>query len=269
MMDNRKAVIDLLLVSALGLFVELVFIRWVASELRVLAFYKNFALIAAFLGLGLGFVVRHNNPERRLFERYFFPLLSFSVIVILVLGRTTLSELIILNRSNTQEFLWAATLNVNDPIVEAILSIAFYAILWLLFVLFTVLFIPLGELTARKFAAFKPLKGYTINVVGSLTGILIYTLISFLAWPPSAWFLMIAVTGLLMLPRDNSWLWRGQFVLAVFPIALTMFWPTGAERTLWSPYYRVRSRTSIRPKCTGCTSWLRVVGKPGLASTYS
>ena len=57
-MKDRHAVFDLFLVSALGLFVELVFIRWAASELRMLAFYKNFALIAAFLGLGLGFVLK-------------------------------------------------------------------------------------------------------------------------------------------------------------------------------------------------------------------
>lgn len=40
-MKNRKAITDLFLISAVGLFLELVLIRWVASELRMIAFYKN------------------------------------------------------------------------------------------------------------------------------------------------------------------------------------------------------------------------------------
>jgi len=75
-MNNKRAAIDLFLVSALSLFVELVFIRWAASEVRMLAFYKNFALIAAFLGIGLGFTYRQRSPNKQLFERYFFSLLT-------------------------------------------------------------------------------------------------------------------------------------------------------------------------------------------------
>ena len=71
-MSNRRAAFDLFLISALGLFVELVFIRWVASELRVLAFYKNIALIGAFLGLGLGFALHHRVPGRDYFTRFYF-----------------------------------------------------------------------------------------------------------------------------------------------------------------------------------------------------
>jgi SAM-dependent methyltransferase len=243
-MANRRAAFDLILVSALGLFVELIFIRWVASELRVLAFYKNVALIGAFLGLGLGFALRHRSPQRDYFSRFYFPLLLVNVVVVLLLGRTNLSELILLNRTNAQEFLWAGTLDVTNPLVSTLLDVGFYAILLGLFALITVLFVPLGNLTAHKFAAFKPLPGYTINVVGSLGGILFYTFISFLGWPPAVWFLLAGLAGLYFLPRDNSKRWAVQAALAAVPIALALFWPTGAERTLWSPYYRI----DITPK---------------------
>ena len=62
-MPNRKAVVELFLVSALGLFAEMVFIRWIASELRVVAFYKNLALLGAYLGLGLGFAWHRRKPD--------------------------------------------------------------------------------------------------------------------------------------------------------------------------------------------------------------
>src|SRR5436309_5425494 len=45
---------SLILVSVLGLFLELLLIRWVSSEIRIFAYFKNFVLIACFLGFGLG-----------------------------------------------------------------------------------------------------------------------------------------------------------------------------------------------------------------------
>ncbi len=106
-MENRRAGWDLFLISALGLFVELMFIRWVASEVRVVAFYKNFALIAAFLGLGIGFAIARREKGVQWFDRWFLPLLSVSVVIVLIMGRTMLSEVILLNRQNGQEFVWA------------------------------------------------------------------------------------------------------------------------------------------------------------------
>src|SRR4030095_7550381 len=40
--------------SFVGLFLELLLIRYLAVELRFFAFFKNFVLMAAFLGLGVG-----------------------------------------------------------------------------------------------------------------------------------------------------------------------------------------------------------------------
>lgn len=242
-MKEHKTAFDLFLISLLGLFVELVFIRWVASELRILAFYKNFALIAAYLGLGLGFAYRRQKSALPLFERYYFPLLAASVILILVLGRTSLSNLVMLNHANGQTYVWAGSVNIDNPVVNALLDLPFYTFLFLLYLLITILFIPMGELTARKFAAFAPLPGYTINVLGSLAGILLYTLISFLSWPPVIWYLVGAVAGLYFLwPQAVGRRMAVQAAFAVLPILFTLFWPTGAERTLWSPYYRIDLR---------------------------
>src|SRR5437868_4354827 len=44
----------LALVSFLSLFLEMLMIRWVSSEIRVFAYLKNFVLVACFLGFGLG-----------------------------------------------------------------------------------------------------------------------------------------------------------------------------------------------------------------------
>lgn len=237
-MSKQRAAVELFMVSALGLFVELIFIRWAGSEVRLIAYYKNFALIAAFLGLGLGFAYRRFHTNK-LFERYFFPLLTASVLILLLLGRTSLNEMILLNRTNAQEYIWAGTIDITNSFANLFLDFSFYAILFLLFGLITILFIPIGELTARKFVSFSPLPGYTINILGSLFGILFYTMLSFLETPPTIWYLFTAVIGIYFIAGVPRKQFVTQVALAVAPLLLTLFWPTGSARTLWSPYYRI------------------------------
>ena len=45
---------SLALISLTSLFLELLLVRWIASEIRVFAYFKSLALIACFLGFGLG-----------------------------------------------------------------------------------------------------------------------------------------------------------------------------------------------------------------------
>ena len=46
----------------LSLLLELVLIRWLASVFPVFAFYKNFTMLACFLGLGAGYAVAEKQP---------------------------------------------------------------------------------------------------------------------------------------------------------------------------------------------------------------
>lgn len=43
---------ELLVISTVGLFLELLMIRWISSEIGIFAYFKNFVLIACFLGFG-------------------------------------------------------------------------------------------------------------------------------------------------------------------------------------------------------------------------
>jgi hypothetical protein len=53
---------SLALWSLLSLFMELLMIRWISSEVRIFAYFKNFVLIACFLGFGL--VATFRGEER-------------------------------------------------------------------------------------------------------------------------------------------------------------------------------------------------------------
>src|SRR5438094_8396788 len=44
----------LFLISVLGLFLELLLIRWVSTEIRIFAYLQNAVLVVCILGLGMG-----------------------------------------------------------------------------------------------------------------------------------------------------------------------------------------------------------------------
>src|ERR1044072_8010914 len=44
----------LFLVSVLGLFLELMLIRWIGTEIRIFAYLQNTVLVVCFMGLGMG-----------------------------------------------------------------------------------------------------------------------------------------------------------------------------------------------------------------------
>jgi hypothetical protein len=47
-------VLSLFVVSFAALYLEIMLIRWVSTEVRVFAYFQNLALIACFLGFGIG-----------------------------------------------------------------------------------------------------------------------------------------------------------------------------------------------------------------------
>lgn len=52
--DQSKRTWAIFLISVIGLFLEMLLIRWIGSEVRIFAYLQNTILIACFLGLGLG-----------------------------------------------------------------------------------------------------------------------------------------------------------------------------------------------------------------------
>jgi len=47
----------LFVLSFAALFLELMVIRWVPSEIRLVAYYANLMLVSSFLGLGIGAIL--------------------------------------------------------------------------------------------------------------------------------------------------------------------------------------------------------------------
>ena len=75
------------LAAGTALFAELVLVRWQASTFQLFAYYKNVSLLAAFLGLGIGYAY---GPRRPVFTPLVLPAMGLQFVVHYLLRFTNL-----------------------------------------------------------------------------------------------------------------------------------------------------------------------------------
>ena len=217
---NRK--IELALISFLIVYLELVVIRWLGTEVRIFSYFKNLPLLAAFLGMGSGCILARR--ERGYFRLSPVLLLAMSAVISLAHwgGYTHITFV------DPYEHYFIGNFDFTNPLKAVFKgSVVIVGI----FALTTALFASLGEKLGQCFDKFSALEGYSINVAFSLAGILLYASLCWLQTGPAVW-LLIATLALLPFIR-KSWTIVPAIGATLFPLIMT---PPSVE---WSPYYRI------------------------------
>ena len=216
----------LFLISSLGLFLEMAVIRWIAAEVRLFAYFKNLPLLAAFLGLSIGFALVGKDRDYR---PVFAPLLGLFVVLVLTVSQTSASPLAYPGSSD--EFLWGTAL------LSYWLSLTlFLGTVFIFFLVTMILFIPLGQATGEEMARHDPVRAYIVNILASLAGIWMFSLLSYLQTPPVIWFgLGLFGVGVYLYSRQA--LSPFTTIIFVFIVAgLAIF----EREAIWSPYQRLQ-----------------------------
>lgn len=243
----------LFLASLLGLYFEMLIVRWLAAEIRLFSYFKNVTLMAAFLGLAIGFALA-KRPRDHL--AWFGPLLLLYVpAVLLVSNQTGFKSLVI---PGSSEFIWRAAAN-SGPASAAVFAL----VLGFFFVLTVFLFLPLGQLTGRLMMGSPPLSAYMVNLLGSLIGIWLFAAVSFLNQPPWVWFSIGLLPLLLFVPITRKAIAAHA---ACYAGAVVILIATQGS-TLWSPYYRIDvlpfeigGKAVANPKETGYNLYVNQIG---------
>jgi len=114
--------------------------------------------------------------------------------------------------------------------------LAAVTVVLLVFGLLTFVFIPLGQFVGWYLEnATKGILGYTVNVLGSLAGILLYTLLCFLYLPPAIWLLFAGIILVLFLwsvPRMRF----ATAVVFLLCLGLAALQTEKDATVYWSPY---------------------------------
>ena len=206
--------------SFLVLFLETALIRWMPAYVRLLAYFSNFILLASFLGIGVGCLLALRR--RNLFV--WFPLIQFAVILAVDLLRLEVA----LPSTSTIYFSSGTTSSVV-PVESTLL-------LPLLFTSVAALFVTVAHRMGRELSGRPPLRAYVINLLGSLTGVAAFALVSWLQLPPSVWFGVAAAAALPFVVQDRRLVAAVNVVLLVATLAIVHRMEAGS---LWSPYYRI------------------------------
>jgi Spermine/spermidine synthase domain len=212
--------VRLVAASALMLFVELALIRWTAANNVHLAYVTNFVLIASFLGVGLGFLLSRSRHDIFASVPFWLALLVAFVLAFPV-------RLVAL--AGQHELQGAAGMHALPQWLS----------LSVIFVLVVLTMAGLGQGVARVFGRFRPLDAYRFDIIGSLGGIALFSVLSFLGLPPIAWG-ATACAGLVVLAKKLRW-WQLPLIAAII-VMLTI--ESMSANDHWSPYYKI---TAVQP----------------------
>jgi SAM-dependent methyltransferase len=205
----------IVLVTMLSLLLELVLIRWLASMFPVYSFYKNFTMLACFLGLGAGYAVAQRRPCA---PALVLPMLALFVGVITLLRYDTGTLYLMFSVG------WLSAFDL--PV---------YFLLGASFVICACICYPIGQLCGKLLHSSNSLNAYGLNLIGSALGVLALFLMSLYWLPPVMWFAVIGGMVLLsVLPRD-AFQWAG---ITSFCVLLGILaWPVQPEtQRIYSPY---------------------------------
>lgn len=221
---------DLFLASFLFLFLELACIRWLPSEVLSLAYFSNVVLIACFLGLGLGCLLAT--------RRDLLPFFPFALLIGCALFLSFRWFEVALP-PGASEWLWSHY--DGNRLGSGGVRLGIVPTVCVVFVLTAALFVPLGQKIGALMETMSPLRGYSLNVGGSIAGILGLTALSFArGWlnSPPVWFLISGMTALYLLRRSRWWVVGGAVAILLCCTLVGI----GSAGVTWSPYYSLQTR---------------------------
>jgi hypothetical protein len=225
----------LLLVSAAGLYLEIVLIRWLGTEVKIFAFFQNLSLIVCFLGFGVGCFSSSKRGS-------LLPSLAATAILVTIvnlpfeLWHSFLRGLSSVLSYTPDAALWGNTLKFSTSgyslaLIDSLLVVAGF----LMLLSFTM--IPLGRWVGYYLEkSSNTVSAYSVNLLGSLIGIWLLALLSFLWTPPSYWFIAAFVLVLLAQPVKWPTVLAGCGLLAITLVSLHV---SENSSVYWSPYQKL------------------------------
>src|SRR3954471_12093952 len=220
--DSGNPVRRLLLGSALMLFLELALIRWLGANVIHLSYFSNFVLLGSFLGIGIGFLVSRKTWS---WLPWAAPLLALLVVVTLVFPVTI--------QRQGSDVIYFTAMRVDGPPVWLALPV--------IFLLVAATLAGPAEVVGRCFGALPPLTAYRYDLLGSLIGIALFTLLSFLGTPSVVWGALTTLAVVLLNRRRTARLLAVGCTIVVVGTLLAESLTTGVS---WSPYYKVVTHPS-------------------------
>src|SRR5262249_20593413 len=113
-----------------------------------------------------------------------------------------------------------------------------WASLSAIFILTVAVMACIGNGVARTFVKFPALEAYRFDILGSIGGIVLFSIFAFMQLPPIGWGIVVSVLLIALI----GWRHPQTAVLVIVLVLLTI--ESLAPHDHWSPYYKVTARHS-------------------------
>ena len=227
----------LAIVSMFSMFLELLMIRWISTEITMFAYFKNLVLISCFLGFGVGCYLSRRRislvclllPFATITVFIRLPWEPFRAAVGAIPGYLGAFSDVAFWESNPEPVTFLSIVKLSAAI----------CVVTYIFTLVAFVFIPIGQLVGWYLErAPKGITGYSVNVLASLAGILVYTVLCIFYSPPAVWICLAGCMLVAVVWKAPALRYIAGIVFAGCAL-LAAVGPHGASRIYWSPYQKV------------------------------
>ncbi|OGG02317.1 MAG: hypothetical protein A3F83_07975 [Candidatus Glassbacteria bacterium RIFCSPLOWO2_12_FULL_58_11] len=224
-LTENRVVWCIALAAGLSLFAELLIIRFHESCFQLFGFFKNVSLLSCFLGLGIGY---SRGKERLLTTPLVMPLLLIQMASMHFLRYYPSLPVFLNPNPDTLEFGMANASGLKNFSYV-------YGFMIMIFSFNALCFVPLGQLASRLMMRRENLIAYSWNLIGSLLGIGLFSILAYLWSPPVVWVLFMALALLYLIGKSYSNLLitavASGFLLASLSISFDI-----SKHDIYSPY---------------------------------
>lgn len=242
---------ELLLISLIILFFELACIRWFPAHVLYLTFFTNVVLLASFLGMSVGCLTAGRSQNYLRWTPLIILIALAAAQAVEISSKSLMQFVNVGNQLSPQQVYFGTEYSSQDLSRYAI---PVEVLCGFFFIIIALAFLGPGQELGRALNRWpNRLQAYTLNIGGSIIGIALFAVCSWLELSPLWWFVLVAF-GLsyfsFLSPRtrfSKGVVWRlVTLVLLIAMVWLSAFTPRFVEpqhraetQRFWSPYYRI------------------------------
>jgi spermidine synthase len=243
---------NLFLISFLILFLELAAIRWFPAHVLYLTFFTNMVLLATFVGMSVGCLAANQRRDYLRWTPLLLVIAMFAAVAVEVGSGSFVKFVDVGNQTRPEQIYFGTEYQSQDLSRYAI---PVEVLCGFFFLVLALAFIGPGQELGRALKRWpNRLQAYSLNIVASIAGILVFAACSWLQVRALWWFLLVAIglSYFYFVSVDHRFQtqkigWAALTALPLLAVAyLAAFVPTHNDypgqakaQQFWSPYYRI------------------------------
>ena len=241
--------VELALISLIILFLELACIRWFPAHVLYLTFFTNVVLLASFLGMSVGCLAAGRSRNYLIWTPILLVISLAAAQAIELSSNSFMRFVDVGNQVSPQQVYFGTEYHTQDL---SRYTIPVEVICGFFFIIIALAFVGPGQELGRALKRWpNRVQAYTLNIIGSIAGIVLFAICSWLELSSFWWFLLVVIgLGYFFFVSPRQVFSKTRLALAIVTGALLVLtvWlaafiphlPGETQATqFWSPYYRI------------------------------